>query len=158
MGNARQLYRAVASLVLALGALAGLGWAGTYMTGLKLLADRGSRGARIALALAEDTASFLSTVQVGITLIGVLAGAVGGATLAEGLGAILDRVPWIAPHGETVAMAFVVMVITLVSIVVGELVPKQLALRDPERLASVAERPASVLRPPAAFRPVHSSW
>ena len=112
-------------------------------TRLKLMADRGSRGARIALALAEDTTSFLSTVQVGITLIGVLAGAVGGATLAEGLGAILDRIPWVAPHGETVAMAFVVMVITLVSIVVGELVPKQLALRDPERLAAVM---APVLR------------
>ena len=112
-------------------------------TRLKLMADRGSRGARIALALAEDTASFLSTVQVGITLIGVLAGAVGGATLAEGLGGRLDEFPLIAPHGETVAMALVVMVITLVSIVVGELVPKQLALRDPERLAATM---APVLR------------
>lgn len=102
---------------------------------LKLLADRGSRGARAALALAEDTASFLSTIQIGITLIGVLAGAVGGATLAEGIGALLDRLPAVAPHGETVAMVLVVMVITLLSIVVGELVPKQLALRQPERIA-----------------------
>lgn len=83
-------------------------------TRLKLMADRGSRGARIALTLADDTASFLSTVQIGITLIGVLAGAVGGATLAEGLGSLLDHVPWIAPHGASVAMALVVMVITLV--------------------------------------------
>ena len=108
---------------------------------LKLLADRGSRGARIALALAEDTTSFLSTIQVGITLIGVLAGAVGGATLAEEIGGILDRVPWIAPHGEAVAMTLVVMAITLLSIVIGELVPKQLALRQPERIA-VAVAPA----------------
>jgi len=108
---------------------------------LKLLADRGSRGARIALALAEDTTSFLSTIQVGITLIGVLAGAVGGATLAEEIGRILDRVPWIAPHGEAVAMTLVVMAITLLSIVIGELVPKQLALRQPERIA-VAVAPA----------------
>ena len=108
---------------------------------LKLLADRGSRGARIALALAEDTTSFLSTIQVGITLIGVLAGAVGGATLAEEIGGILDRVPRIAPHGEAVAMTLVVMAITLLSIVIGELVPKQLALRQPERIA-VAVAPA----------------
>jgi len=108
---------------------------------LKLLADRGSRGARIALALAEDTTSFLSTIQVGITLIGVLAGAVGGATLAEEIGGILDGVPWIAPHGEAVAMTLVVMAITLLSIVIGELVPKQLALRQPERIA-VAVAPA----------------
>jgi len=102
---------------------------------LKLLADRGSRGARAALALAEDTTSFLSTIQIGITLIGVLAGAVGGATLAEGIGAVLDRFPAVAPHGEAVAMVLVVMAITLLSIVVGELVPKQLALRQPERIA-----------------------
>ena len=76
---------------------------------LKLLADRGSRGARAALALAEDTTSFLSTIQIGITLIGVLAGAVGGATLAEGIGVLLDRLPVVAPHGEAVAMVLVVM-------------------------------------------------
>ncbi len=105
---------------------------------LKLLADRGSRGARVALELAEDPASFLSTVQIGITLIGVLAGAVGGATLAEGIGALLNHhLPAIKPHGEAVAMVIVVVCITLLSIVVGELVPKQLALRKPERTAVI---------------------
>lgn len=110
---------------------------------LKLLADRGSRGARVALGLIEDPGSFLSTVQIGITLIGVLTGAVGGATLAAGVGEILNHYAWIAPRGEAAAMALVVVSITLLSIVIGELVPKQLALRDPERIAVIV---APVLR------------
>ena len=108
---------------------------------LKLLADRGSRGARVALGLIDDPGSFLSTVQIGITLIGVLTGAVGGATLAEGVGTMLNHYVWIAPRGEAVAMALVVVIITLLSIVIGELVPKQLALRDPERIAVIVAPP-----------------
>lgn len=112
---------------------------------LKLLADRGSRGARIALALAEDPGRFLSTVQIGITLVGVLAGAFGGATLSGPLAAALDRVPAIAPYGEVVAMFVVVVGITFLSIVAGELVPKQLALRNPEPLAAAVALPMSWL-------------
>lgn len=108
---------------------------------LKLLADRGSRGARVALGLIDDPGSFLSTVQIGITLIGVLTGAVGGATLAGGVGAMLNQYAWIAPRGEAVAMALVVVIITLLSIVIGELVPKQLALRNPERIAVIVAPP-----------------
>lgn len=113
-------------------------------TRLKLLADRGSRGARIALTLAEDPGAFLSTVQIGITLVGVLAGAFGGATLSEHLAESLNRFAVIAPYGELIAVLVVVVGITFLSIVVGELVPKQLALRDPERVASIIAVPMRV--------------
>jgi putative hemolysin len=105
---------------------------------LQAMARKGVRGAAAALALAEDPQRFLPTVQVGITLVGVLAGAFGGATLAFRLGAVLDRLPFIAPNGEAVAFALVVAVITLASIVLGEIVPKTLALRRPEVLAAAA--------------------
>lgn len=110
---------------------------------LKMLADRGSRGGKIALALAEDPARFLSTVQIGITLVGVLAGAFGGATLSEQLGVTLDRFEFINPYGPLVAMLIVVVGITFLSIVIGELVPKQLALRNPERIAATMALPMS---------------
>jgi len=103
---------------------------------LQAMARKGVRGAAAALALAEDPQRFLPTVQVGITLVGVLAGAFGGATLAARLGVVLDTVPLIAPSGEEVAFAIVVALITLASIVLGELVPKTLALRRPEPLAA----------------------
>ncbi len=103
---------------------------------LQNLVKRRHRGARMALRLLENPTDFLSTVQVGITLIGVLAGAFSGATLAEQLGAWLDTWPWIAPYGEPAAFAIVVPAITYVSLVVGELLPKRIALNDPERVAS----------------------
>ena len=103
---------------------------------LEAMARKGVRGARAALALASDPQGFLPTVQVGITLVGVLAGAFGGATLAFRLGAFLDRFAFIAPRGEAVAFAVVVAVITLASIVLGEIVPKTLALRRPEAVAA----------------------
>jgi putative hemolysin len=103
---------------------------------LQAMARKHVRGAAAALALAEDPHRFLPTVQVGITLVGVLAGAFGGATLAERLGAVLDAHPAIAPNGEPIAFGIVVALITLASIVLGELVPKTLALRRPEPLAA----------------------
>jgi putative hemolysin len=112
---------------------------------LKMRADRGSRGARMALALAEDPGRFLSTVQIGITLVGVLAGAFGGATLSGHLAVVLDRIPAIEPYGEVVAMFVVVVSITFLSIVAGELVPKQLALRNPEPVAAAVALPMSWL-------------
>lgn len=108
---------------------------------LKLLAERGSQGARVALGLAEDPGRFLSTVQIGITLVGVLAGAFGGATLSEHLAVALNALPFIAPYGEFIAIFFVVVGITFLSIVVGELVPKQLALRNPEVIAAAVAIP-----------------
>jgi putative hemolysin len=98
--------------------------------------DEGSRGAAVALALAGKPDDFLSTVQIGITLIGVFTGAYSGITLAEQLGPRLDRIRWIAPHGEDLALTIVVIATTYVTLIIGELVPKRLALRSPERIAA----------------------
>nr|WP_293794880.1 hemolysin family protein [uncultured Bosea sp.] len=103
---------------------------------LKVLSDQGSKGAATALRLAEDPGRFLSTVQIGITLVGVLSGAFSGATL----GARLSE--WLGTHGfsqsasDTLGVGIVVVVITYLSLILGELVPKQVALRDPERVAA----------------------
>jgi putative hemolysin len=79
---------------------------------LDAMAASGSRGARVALELIEDPSRYLSTVQIGITLIGIVAGAFGGATLAIRLGNWLNGPAVIAPHGNAVAMAFVVSAFT----------------------------------------------
>lgn len=102
---------------------------------LKAEADSGSRGARIALALAGDPGKFLSTVQIGITLVGVGAGAFSGATIGTRLASILPDfgVPKVLAH--EVGVGIVVIVITYLSLVIGELVPKQIALAAPERMA-----------------------
>jgi putative hemolysin len=102
---------------------------------LQNLVKRRHRGARAALRLLENPTDFLSTVQIGITLIGVLAGAFSGATLAGQLGEWLDSWPAIAPYGQPTAIVAVVLAITYVSLVLGELVPKSIALNDPERIA-----------------------
>lgn len=112
---------------------------------LEQLAARGSRGARAALGLIAHPARFLATVQVGITLIGIVAGAFGGAALAEPFGAWLDGLPGVAPNGETIAVIIVVAVITYLSLVIGELVPKRVALRTPERVAVRIARPMLLL-------------
>ena len=103
---------------------------------LKVLSDQGSKGAATAMRLAEDPGRFLSTVQIGITLVGVLSGAFSGATL----GARLSE--WLGTHGfsqsmsDTLGVGIVVVAITYLSLILGELVPKQVALRDPERVAA----------------------
>ena len=104
---------------------------------LEALARKGSRGARLALALARDPGRMLSTVQIGITLVGIIAGAFGGATLAEPLDNALARLPGLAPVSAEIAYTLVVLAITYLSLIVGELVPKHLALRAPERIASL---------------------
>ena len=107
---------------------------------LEQRAAAGSRGARRALELAQSPNRFLSTVQIGITLVGVFAGAFGGATLAEPFAEVLAGWAWLAPYAEPAAFVIVVVVITYLSLVVGELVPKRLALNDPERIASALSR------------------
>jgi putative hemolysin len=91
--------------------------------------------ARAALQLLEQPNNFLSTVQIGVTLVGVLSGAFGGATLAEEIAERLESTPVLAPYAETIGVAVVVIGITYLSLVVGELVPKRVALRWPERMA-----------------------
>jgi putative hemolysin len=103
---------------------------------LQAAAERGSRGARIALELLEDSTSFLSAVQVGITLIGILTGVYSGATFAEHLGADLVARGVPAEYAGEVAFAAVVLVVTVVSLVFGELVPKRIALSHAESLAA----------------------
>lgn len=102
---------------------------------LKRLADEGSRSARIALNFALDTGRFLPTVQIGITLIGVLSGAFSGATLSEPLALYLNELGMRKSNAEIVSVTGIVVCITYLTLIIGELVPKELALRNPERMA-----------------------
>jgi putative hemolysin len=102
---------------------------------LAMLAEKGITGARRALALASDPGKFLSTVQIGITLVGVLSGAFSGATLGARLTAWLLELGLSASIADIVGVGLVVTSITYATLIVGELVPKQLALRDPEAIA-----------------------
>ncbi len=108
---------------------------------LERLAAEGHAGARAALKLADDPGRFLATVQVGLTSIGILAGAFSGVTLAARMDAWLDLFPTIAPYSKPAAVAIVVIAVTYVSLVVGELAPKQIALKDPEAIAVRVSRP-----------------
>lgn len=103
---------------------------------LRMQADQGSRGARTALNLAADPGRFLSTVQIGITLVGILAGAFSGATIGTRLAVILPDLGVPEELAQEVGVGLVVIVITYLSLIVGELVPKQIALAAPERVAS----------------------
>jgi len=88
---------------------------------------------------------FLATVQIGITLVGVFVGAVGGATLSEPLSRLLARVPWLVDYADSAALGIVVIGIAFVSIVLGELVPKRIALHNPERIAATLAGPMIVV-------------
>jgi putative hemolysin len=114
-------------------------------TRLRELAEEGDRHAARALAVAESPTRFLSTVQVGITFVGTLASAVGGAALAEPLAGALAGLPVVGPHARTVALAVVVVGITLASVVIGELVPKRVALSNPEGIARRVAGPVARL-------------
>jgi putative hemolysin len=112
---------------------------------LQQWADDGRPGARAALALANHPSHFLSTIQVGITVIGVTSGAFGEATFAKDLSDWLSRWPLLDRYSEPLALAVVVTGITVASLIAGELVPKRLALLSAERIASAVARPMQVL-------------
>lgn len=112
---------------------------------LQQRAETGDQGAKAALELVEAPNQFLSTVQIGITLVGVLTGAVGGATLTNDMAALLDRIPIPALHSQGLALVIVVLLITYFSLVIGELIPKRLALGNPEKIAIAMARPVKVL-------------
>ncbi len=103
---------------------------------LRVLADRGSHGATTALKLLENPGRFLSTVQIGITLVGVLSGAFSGATLGTRVASWLQAQGLSAGVADTLGVGIVVVLITYLSLIIGELVPKQIAFRDPERIAA----------------------
>jgi len=107
--------------------------------------DEGKSGAGVALELATEPGHFLAAIQVGITLVGILCGAFGGATVAASLAGRVARVPVLAPYAATIALAVVVSAITILSVILGELVPKRIALRNPEGIAVTVARPMRLL-------------
>ncbi len=107
--------------------------------------NEGNAKARAALELANSPNRLLSTVQIGITLIGIVAGVLGGATIAEELSARLISIPLLAPYSEAIALGIVVLGITYLTLVIGELVPKRLALHNAERIACTVAAPMRVL-------------
>ena len=112
---------------------------------LRVAARQGNRKAQSALQLIERPNRFLSTTQIGISLIGTLAGAFGGASLARFLSAWLVRYPLIAPYSNTLALATVVICISYLSLVLGEIVPKRIALNNAEAISSNVASPLRVL-------------
>lgn len=118
---------------------------------LQQSAKAGSAGAAAAIALAREPTRFLSTVQVGITLIGILAGAFGENALSGRLEPWVSKVPLFEPYADTIALVVVVLLITYFSLVVGELVPKRIALAYPEQVASLIAGPLNILSKVAAW-------
>ncbi len=103
--------------------------------------NEGDKRANTALHLIENPNLFLSTVQIGITLVGVLVGAVGGAMLSAPIRGLLASVPSLTPYAEELALAIVVISVTFVFLILGELVPKRIALHNPERIAAILAGP-----------------
>ena len=112
---------------------------------LQQRADMGDEKARSALEIAQEPSRFLSTVQIGITLVGVLAGAFGGATVAQVIEKGLSKFPLLAPYSQGLSLGLVVVTITYLSLILGELAPKRLALSNPETIASIMARPMQLI-------------
>lgn len=108
---------------------------------LRKLMEEGDSGAQAALKLTEDSTKFLSTIQIGITLIGVLTGALGGAAASGALAQYLQQFPQIAPYSSGIAMLVSVAIITYFMLIFGELVPKKIALNNTEKIAASVARP-----------------
>ncbi|MBD2163978.1 HlyC/CorC family transporter [Calothrix membranacea FACHB-236] len=121
---------------------------------LQQLANQGDAKAKAALKLAESPNQFFSTIQIGITLIGILTGAFGGATIAEKLAVYVKLIPFLAAYSQPVSFGLVVLIITYLSLIVGELVPKRLALNNPEAIAAfvaIPMRALAALASPAVY-------
>ncbi len=112
---------------------------------LQQRANEGDAKAVAALEMVNSPNRLLSTVQLGITLIGILAGAFGGATIAEAVAVSIRTLPLLAPYSNAIALTIVVVVITYLSLVIRELVPKRIALNNPERIALSMVTPMRVL-------------
>ena len=103
---------------------------------LQQQANQGNKRAAAALNLAQRPTPFLSTVQIGITLVSVLLGAIGGSSISAPLGALLKRWPAVAGYADSLAFGIVIVLITTLTLILGELIPKRLALHQPERIAA----------------------
>ena len=125
-------------------AMSELAIASSRKTRLQQWAEEGDDRAAVALRLAEHPNRFLATVQIGITLIGIITGFYGGATLSEPVARYLARVPALAPYSQSIAVVLVVGLVTYLSLLIGELVPKRLALQNPERIAMVVAQPMNL--------------
>ncbi len=153
----------IVALVIANGVLAGAEIAVISVRPgrLRELIEGGSRAARATLALREHPERFFATVQVGITVVSATAGAFGGATFANDFAPLLERIEFIAPWAHQIALAVVVTLISYLSLVLGELVPKSLALKGAERYALLVARPllalSLVMRPLIWFLTVSSN-
>ena len=112
---------------------------------MQQLSDEGDGRADVVLDLAAHPNTFLSTIQVGITLIGVLAGAYGGATIGPQLAKPISHLPLLSPYASAIGLVLAVVVTTFLSLVLGELVPKRIALQYAERIALVVAKPMTVL-------------
>ncbi len=112
---------------------------------LEHMAAHGRRGARAALRLMEEPSRFLSTVQIGITFVGIVAGAFSGATLGRRLGGWLNSIEATAPYGDAIGIGITVTCITYLTLILGELAPKRIALTHPEKIASIVANPMRML-------------
>jgi putative hemolysin len=112
---------------------------------LQQRAEEGNTSAKTALDLSLSPNRFLSTVQIGITLVGILSGALGGATLSQHLAPLIARIPALEPYATVISFGLVVLLITYFSLVLGELIPKRLALNNPEGIAILMAKPMNVL-------------
>ena len=112
---------------------------------LQQWADQGNTGAQAALDLANKPEVFLATVQMGMTLVGIFAGAFGERTLSLRIESYLNGFPGLAPYGHVISLVVVVGTVTYLTLIIGELVPKQIALRSPERFASALAKPMTAL-------------
>ena len=108
-------------------------------------AKKGKKAAKTALKLSEDPDRFLSTIQIGITLIGILTGLYSGETLAGGLSSLLSGIPAIQPYAFAISKTIVVVVVTYLTLVFGELVPKRIGMGNPERVSLIVARPMHLL-------------
>ena len=112
---------------------------------LQRWAAQGNTSAQVALDLANKPETFLATVQMGMTLIGIFAGAFGERTLSLRIESYLNTIPRLAPYGHAISLVTVVGAVTYVTLIIGELVPKQIALHSPERFASALAKPMMAL-------------
>jgi putative hemolysin len=112
---------------------------------LQSMADKGSKGAARAIALSENPNRFLSTVQIGITLVGIVAGALGSGSIATHLAEAIQVLPFLGDYAKPISLAIVISALTYLSLVIGELVPKRLAMKFPETIASGMSAPMAGL-------------